>query len=489
MLSTLVIVALLTGTLAWTVTPLLRRTGAAGAAAGLHPLDLAANARNRLMELKDLEFDHDMGKLEEADFQSLRQELVQETAGLMRELDREQTRLASEQSETPALRAGRGGRGSRGGFAGALALAAWLAAASVPGARAQEMGGGGLPAGHPPVAEDATGGLTAADTTAVNSVVKVALRNGTAGGPGQAEEVMLQAVGSTGLLPLASVRGARGEVDLGEQEIVPAAIYVVEARAGRNYPSRLVRGQDLLSGPVELMVYDSTTETDGLQVANINLVVRRLGERLEVSWLLTLENGSQPPRAIVPGSGPAFALRVPGGPAAVTRMQASTGMMPTPVTPTAGARPDWVGLDRALQPGSTRLDLSASLPYTGALVLPLEASVDIAQLTIYAFPTDIKLTGAGLTEHGVEPQTGFLILRAPAIPRGAPLRLAVAGGDPEAATRSPHGGMSGVNGEADETVVKQGPRIVNTALYIAAAIVTMLVVVLVVRRRTDSDVS
>jgi hypothetical protein len=488
MLNTLVIVALLMGALAWTVVPLLRRVGTATAGAGLRRLDLAANARNRLMELKDLEFDHDMGKLEAADYQSLRLELVQETAGLMRELDQEETRAASEQ--TPALPAVRGGRGPRGGAAGAMALAAWLAVAPVPGARAQGMGGGGLPAGHPPVTGDAADGLTAADTTAVKSVVKVTLRNGTVDGPGAAEEVTLQAIGSTGLQQLASVRAGRGEVDLGQQEIVPAAIYVVEARAGRNYPNRLVRGQDLLAGTVELMVYDSTAETSGLQVVNLNLVVRRLGERLEVSWLMTLENGSQPPRAIVPNSGPAFALRVPGGPAAVTRMQSSTGMMPTPVTPTAGAGPDWVGLDRALQPGSTRLDLSASFPYTGAAVVPLEASVDIAQVTIYAFPTDIKLTGTGLTEHGVEPQTGFLVLRAPAIPRGAPLRLSIAGGDPEAATHSPHGGMSGEAGEADETgatVVEQGPRIVNTALYIAAAIVTTLVVVLVVRRRSGSD--
>ncbi|MHB8080026.1 MAG: hypothetical protein ACYDIE_12320 [Candidatus Krumholzibacteriia bacterium] len=443
MLNTLVIAALLAGALAWTFAPLLRR------------------------------------------------ELAQETTGPRREPDREEAGAGREPADSPPLRAVRGGRGPRGGAAGAALLAVWLAAAAAPGARAQGMGGGELPAGHPPVSGDMAAGLTAADTTAVATVVKVVLRNGTTGGPGQADEVTLQAVGSTGLMQLASVRGARADVDLGRQEIVPAAIYVVEARAGRNQPSRLVRGQDLLAGPVELAVYDGTTDTGNLLVANVNLVVRRLGDRLEVSWLMTLENGTQPPRAIVPGDRPAFAVRVPGGPGAVTRMQASTGMMPTPVSPVAGGGPDWVGLDRALQPGSTRLDLSASLPYAGALELPLEASVDIAQLTIYAFPTDLKLTGAGLSAQGVEPQTGFLILRAPEIPRGAPLRLAVAGGDPEAARRSPHGGMSGAEAEAGDagtpTVVEQGPRLVNTAIYVAAAIVAVLVVVLVVRRRTGSD--
>lgn len=437
MLTAAVIILLLVGACWWTLSPFLRSRVASSAGAPLARRDLEARTEGRLLELKDLDFDREMGKIAGAEYEELRRDLVREAATLLRQLDQEAAR-----SERSAARSSRAPH-RRGGGGAAVVLAAALSA--VPGGGAQAQ----------------------ADAP---STVTVRVINGTTETPGQAARLVLSRL-DEGMEQLAALENVRGEAVFPPLPIAPDDLYLLQAH-GAAPSSRMARGADLLAGGVEVTVYDTTADAAGLQAPALNLVIRRLGDALEVGWLLTLDNGGQPPRAIVPGERPALELRVPGGPAAVTRLRFNSGLMPLDFDPAPGSGPDRVGFDAPLPPGRGRLDLTARLPYSGLLTLPVEASMDIAAVTVFAFPTDMQIAGDSLSAHGVEPQTGFLVFRAPGLPRGETLQLAIAGGDPTAAMQSPHGGTGG--GQNQMRVVEQRPASAGLAPWIVLVLLLAL---------------
>jgi hypothetical protein len=157
-------------------------------------------------------------------------------------------------------------------------------------------------------------------------------------------------------------------------------------------------------------------------------------------------------------------------------MQLNSGLIPIDISPAAAGGPDEVAFDRTLLPGRSRVDITARLPYPGELELPLGASAPLSAVTVFAFPTDLEITGPGLVSEGVEPQTGFLVLRGSALAPGETAPLRIRGGDPEAALAAPHGGTGGdaESGHGEIRVVEQRPRAAELAPWIVLGIVAVL---------------
>ncbi len=270
----------------------------------------------------------------------------------------------------------------------------------------------------------ADGGLGEPDRETLPVDVRVRIVDGTTGGPGEAESLVLLERGEPPQ-PVVTLRDVRGESLLRGLFLDETRGYLVQATAG-NIPYYVqVTGRQLMEGPVTVHVFATTTARDGLKVAELTLVVRRAEQQLSLEYMIRLQNESSPLRTILPDP-TSFELALPEQ-AREIALEMLSAPVPTLLATTGAGEPGRIGVTQPLRAGPTRLRLTATVPYPGEADLRLSASAPVEQLTLLASPPDLELRG-GFADRGLDEATGFHRWVGPPLEAGAELRWTMEGG-------------------------------------------------------------
>ncbi len=268
-------------------------------------------------------------------------------------------------------------------------------------------------------------GAAGAQGSSLPTDVTVKVINGTTREPGQAAIVSLLPLRS-GASALETSVDVVGGVTFEGLMLEPTREYVAEAvAAGVPYFARAT-GLELENGPLTVYVFETTTALDSLEVAGMNLVLRRGEDDLQLEYLFTITNSVVPQRTVLP-SPATLALPLP---AALGQLQAEVLNRPTPAAvPTAAApQAGWTGLAIPLPPGQTRLRLRGRLAYDGQAELTVGTNLAVARWSVLAFPPDLEVQGEGLVSVTTDTNADYTRTRGPALAAGQTLVLQIQGG-------------------------------------------------------------
>jgi hypothetical protein len=247
--------------------------------------------------------------------------------------------------------------------------------------------------------------------------VTVKVVNGTTREPGRAATVSLLPLQS-GVGALETAVDVVGEVTFEGLVLESTREYVAEAIAeGVPYYARAT-GQELENRPLTVYVFETTTALDSLEVAGMNLVLRRGEDELQLEYLFTITNAVVPQRTVLPS--PAT-LTLPL-PSALAQVQVEVLNRPAPVavSTAAAAQEGWTG--------QTQLRLRGRLPYNGEAEITVGTNLAVTQWSVLAFPPDLEVLGEGLASVTTDTDADYSRTRGPALEAGQTLVLQVHGG-------------------------------------------------------------
>ena len=222
--------------------------------------------------------------------------------------------------------------------------------------------------------------------------VVIEIHNGTTNQPGQAEQVVVERLGS--------VQQIVGMID---NVSGTGTFYDLPLHAGREYLLtttfegvdyfRKLSGRQLAGEPVRLYVFDVSNELSGLSISGMNLIIRRAGSRLSLEYLLTIVNEARPQVSVV-GRPAAVGLALPPGAFAIVADELR-GARPREIetTPLSGRL---TGLAIAIAPGTNRLRLTASVEHDDPTTVPVSFNLAVDQWSLITSPPDLKVSGRGL---------------------------------------------------------------------------------------------
>ena len=238
--------------------------------------------------------------------------------------------------------------------------------------------------------------------------------NGTTGQTGQADLVAIVDVTKAAGEPIASASDVSGDFVLEGIPDAAAAHFRLEVHANGTVFTQPIPGFD---APVDAFYYEATDDVSGIVLLRHHVIFTRDPEHLQVTEFFEFDNRSDPPRLIRAAARPMrlhLAHDVHGAPTASIWGLATPEDVP--LVP-AGEAPV-LGLERDLQPGSTRLVVrylvheenrsfrwaSKSLFETEerrALINPVDATIESAGMV----PTDEAIEGYA-TWAGLAAQPG-----------------------------------------------------------------------------------
>jgi hypothetical protein len=254
-------------------------------------------------------------------------------------------------------------------------------------------------------------------------VIKIV--NGTTHESGFAEKVALFLFGAM-QQPLAEELDVQGEVNFGRLLLLPGSQYLIEASvAGVSYHAQAT-GQQLDGEPVTVYVFSPTTDLTGLRATGMNLVIHRGETDLRLEYLFTVVNENRPQQTVVPQP-TSLALALPPG-GMIQKVESLRGPYPISSQYSPSDETGWIGLAVALPPGSNRLRVTGSVPYSGRIEFPVGANIPVDEWSVLTFPADMEVRGQGLESAPTDLDADMQRHRGPALAADEIVLLAIGGG-------------------------------------------------------------
>jgi hypothetical protein len=114
---------------------------------------------------------------------------------------------------------------------------------------------------------------------------------------------------------------------------------------------------------VEIPVYDSAKQIDGLSTAVNVMRVQADGGNLQILELMAVKNDSKPPRAL--SSDRTYEFYLPSGAHLDQMIAQGPGGMPINISPSPNGKDGKYSVNYALKPGETRFEVAYHIPYSG----------------------------------------------------------------------------------------------------------------------------
>ena len=253
--------------------------------------------------------------------------------------------------------------------------------------------------------------------------VVIEILNGTNKQPGQAERVVIEALG-----------GVQQVVDMLEDVSGTGTFYDLQLQAGRDYLltttsqgvdyySKL-SGRQLTGETARLYVFDTSDELGGLRITGMNLIIRRSGSRLALEYLLTVVNEARPQVSIV-GRPAAVGLALPPDAFSVVAEELR-GARPREIA-TSALSGRLTGLASAIAPGTNRLRLTASVEHDDPTTIPISFNLAVEQWSLLTSPPDLKVAGRGLEKDDDLSNADLLRHIGPELEPGRLIKLIIGG--------------------------------------------------------------
>lgn len=282
------------------------------------------------------------------------------------------------------------------------------------------------------------------------TAIEGSLANGTSGGPGRAERVMLLRLAG-GMSQVAALTNVTGSFRF---ELAEPGPYLVQALySGATYTARVPPQEGIAT--VALTLFEATTDDASLRVRVPHLVLIVDGPKLHVSHVFEIENATQPPQTIV-GEPGAFRFSLPEG-ATITEASVATSSMPLRQEPVDTTDDRGQTIAYPLKPGVTQYSLQYEIPYGGEIELKETLFHGAEVIHVIVVPAELGAEIPGLEVLGREERQGvsFLRFQGANLPPGTELAIrirgnAIAPSAPSAAGSPASGaGDAGASGEGE----------------------------------------
>ena len=129
-------------------------------------------------------------------------------------------------------------------------------------------------------------------SVAHSAVLEGRLVNGTTGGEGSAESIELIDL-TQGMTPMASLQNVTGEFRFDEVPEMSAAHFLLRIISDGVSYSESVQ-PDAFDEPIEVSVYDSTTDRSQIEVPIHHALFQRNNDHMQVTELLQFDNSIEP---------------------------------------------------------------------------------------------------------------------------------------------------------------------------------------------------
>ena len=315
--------------------------------------------------------------------------------------------------------------------------------------------------------------------------VVITVHNGTTRSDGRADEVRVELLGAV-RREVASSGTFTGETTLSDVPISPTRDYLITVRyAGVDYYAK-ARGSKLQREPVQVYVFDTSTDREALTITGMDVIARRQGSTLKLEYIVTIENESRPQVSIVPAPA-TLELTLATGASGVEAIDMRGAEATPAATVTAGR--GRAGLVVPFAPGRNSIRLWYLIPLTGEVVVPIGANVTIQSWDLLAFPASLQVWGRGL-EADPSSSASDAFIRYLGLPLAANESFdvsvassAVAQADQEAEEIF----TQPASGEAEQPDAAQDSGSGGRAAIVVPLAVVLVVALIVSRRRRRSD--
>jgi hypothetical protein len=222
--------------------------------------------------------------------------------------------------------------------------------------------------------------------------VVITVHNGTTRSDGRGDMVVVELLGAV-RREVASGGTFTGETTLSNVPISPSRDYLTTVRyAGVDYYAK-ARGSELQRGPVQVYVFDTSTDREALTITGMDVIARRQGSTLKLEYIVTIENESRPQVSIVPAPA-TLEIVLPADASGIEAIDMRGAEATAAATVTAGR--GRAGLVVPFAPGRNSIRLSYLIPMTGEVVVPIGANVTVQSWDLLAFPASLQVWGRGL---------------------------------------------------------------------------------------------
>lgn len=239
--------------------------------------------------------------------------------------------------------------------------------------------------------------------------IRVVLVNGTNDGPGKADQVIIMDL-SQGMSPIANQGPVSGEVHFHGLNISPPFNLLIQANLdGVTYSGRMMESSPAPSGEftTQVVVYDSSTEPEGLNVTYPFFYVMVQPDDLYIQKRMVFENHSEPARTFQSPDG-VVEFHLPKDSMRLDFVTFKSGTMPLRVVPMEGKQGQTV--PKPLKPGHTELDVAYYQPYDadGTTVKEI-VYYPIEHFHLFVSPANIGVFGEGMVNQGVDQDNNMAI--------------------------------------------------------------------------------
>ncbi len=208
--------------------------------------------------------------------------------------------------------------------------------------------------------------------------------NATTGGPGTLDRLQIQY--RTHILnSVIDVSPEGSTFTLKDVPVLNQGRYIVTSwKDGVPYFNSF-RGSQLIEQENTLHIFGTTSDLQDLGVSGLTLLIKKQGSLLYLEYMIKIQNSTKPQITVL--GNPTFEMRLPSG---FSQVKAHYKRGPDPIDiaiTDIGA--NVIGLTAPLTSGQNTISLTAALPFTEGMELPIFGNLPVQSWSILTFPQNL----------------------------------------------------------------------------------------------------
>jgi len=222
----------------------------------------------------------------------------------------------------------------------------------------------------------------------------------------------------------------------------------------------------------DIEVYEPTTSMKDIEIGKTRMAFQSTGGQLVSLETITFNNRTKPPRTHMNPEGNFRFSKLPGIVEPPTmRVTAPGSTMPLVQAPLESPDGQSYYSQYPLKPGTTVFEVQQVLPYsTQTYAYKKMFYQDVAALDIAVMPSDMVLSGQGLTKISTDAQQNFSIYRSSPIKAGTEVTWTFSGGTSAPQTKSAETGGE-LSVEARPDVIRRNALIIGPLLLLGFVLI------------------
>lgn len=208
--------------------------------------------------------------------------------------------------------------------------------------------------------------------------------NATTGGAGNLDRLQIQ-YRSDILNPVIDVVPDGSNFTLKDVPVLDRGRYILTAwKNGVPYFSTY-RGSKLMDQEISLHIFDTTASSQDISMSGLTLLVKKIGPQLQLEYMIKVENAAMPQITVL--GNPTFEMKIPEG---CTQIKAEYKRGPDPINiPVTRISAGLIGLTVPFTSGQNSISLTASVPFTEGMELPVSGNLPISSWSLMTFPISL----------------------------------------------------------------------------------------------------